>query len=256
LSSQPSDKSRQSDVLLVTGGSRGIGAAIVRGALARGYAVGFSYRQDEGAAEALLDEAAGSGGRAHAVRGDVAEPGFAPAFFDEATSRLGAVTALVNNAGVTGPLGRFDAASLETLRRTIDVNLLGTMLMAQEAVRRWQAAAIPGRIVNISSIAATLGAPGEYVHYAATKAAVDAFTIGLGKEIAASGIRVNAVAPGTAYTDIHATAGEPDRPSRVVARVPMGRIAEPAEIANAVLWLLSDEASYVTATVVRASGGV
>src|SRR5690606_19898066 len=130
-------------------------------------------------------------------------------------------------------------------RRTVDTNLFGPMLLAQEAVRRWEAAGIPGRMVNISSIAATLGAPHEYVHYAATKAAMEAMTIGLGKEVAAKGIRVNAVAPGTAFTDIHAAAGEPDRPARVVARVPMGRIADPAEIAAAVLWLLSDEASYV-----------
>jgi NAD(P)-dependent dehydrogenase (short-subunit alcohol dehydrogenase family) len=128
--------------------------------------------------------------------------------------------------------------------------------MAREAVRRWQAAAIAGRMVNISSVAARLGSPGEYVHYAATKAAVEALTIGLGKEVAASGIRVNAVAPGTVHTDIHAASGEPGRPARVVSRVPMARIAEPREIADAVLWLLSPEASYVTATVLSAAGGL
>ncbi len=169
---------------------------------------------------------------------------------------LGPPTAVVNNAGITGRIGNFATLPLEVLRRTIDVNLLGTMLVAQEAVRRWQAAGIAGRLVNISSIAATLGAPGEYVHYAATKAAVDALTVGLGKEVASSGIRVNAVAPGTAFTDIHAAGGDPDRPARVASRVPMGRIAQPQEIAHAVLWLLSDEASYLTATVVRVSGGV
>lgn len=130
------------------------------------------------------------------------------------------------------------------------------MLSAQEIIRRWRAHGTPGRIVNISSIAATLGAPGEYVHYAAAKAAVDAFTIGLGKEVAPYGIRINAVAPGTTYTDIHAAAGEPGRPERVVSRVPMGRIAHPQEIANAVLWLLSPEASYMTGSVVRVSGGI
>ena len=244
------------DVLVVTGGSRGIGAAIVRGAAARGYSVAFSYRDNAGAARKLAAELTETGARVHAIRGEVADPAFASALFDEATETVGPVTAVVNNAGITGPLGPFRDVPADTLRRVIDVNLLGTMQVAQEAVRRWQAAGVAGRLVNISSIAATLGAPGEYVHYAASKAAVDAFTIGLGKEVAGSGIRVNAVAPGTAYTDIHAAAGEPDRPERVVSRVPLGRIASPEEIANAVLWLLSDDASYVTATVLRISGGV
>jgi len=250
------EQSHDADVLAVTGGSRGIGAAIVRAAAARGYAVCFSYREDAAAAQALLEELRGSGARAHAVRGDVADPAFAGALFDEATAMLGPPKAVVSNAGITGRIGSFAALPLEVLRRTIDVNLLGTMLVAQEAVRRWQAAGIAGRLVNISSIAATLGAPGEYVHYAATKAAVDALTVGLGKEVAPLGIRINAVAPGTAFTDIHAAGGDPDRPARVAARVPMGRIAQPQEIAHAVLWLLSDEASYLTATVVRVSGGV
>lgn len=187
---------------------------------------------------------------------DVAEADFAARFFDAAEEAFGPVTMLVNNAGVTGRIGPFKDATIETLRRTVDANLMGPMFLAQEAVRRWEAAGIPGRMVNISSIASTLGAPNEYVHYAATKAAIEAMTIGLGKEVAAKGIRVNAVAPGTAFTDIHAAAGEPDRPARVVARVPMGRIADPAEIAAAVLWLLSDEASYVTGTVLRVSGGL
>ena len=247
---------RRGEVLLVTGGSRGIGAAIVRGAAERGYAVCFSYREDAAAAEALVQDLAAAGARVRAVQGDVADPGFAAACFDQTESAFGPVTAAVNNAGVTGQIGAFSELPLDTMRRTVDVNLIGTMLVAQEAVRRWQAAGIPGRLVNVSSIASTLGAPGEYVHYAATKAAVEALTIGLGKEVAAAGIRVNAVAPGTAYTDIHAAGGAPDRPARVVSRVPMGRIAQPEEIAKAVLWLLSDDASYVTATVLRASGGL
>lgn len=228
----------------------------MRGAATRGYSVAFSYRENGEAADALVAELCEAGARCHAVKGDVADTAFPVAFFDEVGATLGPVTAVVNNAGITGPIGTFHDVSLDTLRRVIDVNVLGTMLVAQEAIRRWQAAAIPGRLVNISSIAATLGAPGEYVHYAATKAAVDALTIGLGKEVAASGIRVNAVAPGTAYTDIHAAAGEPNRPQRVVSRVPMGRIADPEEIANAVLWLLSGESSYMTGSVVRVSGGV
>lgn len=240
----------------MTGGSRGIGAAIVRGAAARGHAVCFSYLQDSAAAQSLADDIGNAGGQALAVQGDVADPDFAPAFFDAALSAFGPATALVNNAGITGPLGKFGDVSTATLQRTLDVNLLGTMFMAREAVRRWQAAGTAGAIVNISSIAATLGAPGEYVHYAATKAGVVALTIGLGKEVAGSKIRVNAVAPGTAYTDIHATAGDPNRPERIVSRVPMGRIAQPDEIANAVLWLLSAEASYVTGAILRVSGGL
>jgi len=190
------------------------------------------------------------------VQGDVADPAFAARFFAEAEVAFGPVTALVNNAGITGPIGSFKDLTFDTLRRIVDTNLIGTALLAQEAVRRWEAAGIAGRMVNISSSASTLGAPHEYVHYAATKAAVEALTIGLGKEVAAQGIRINGVAPGIAYTDIHAAAGEPNRPARVVSRVPMGRIGEPEEIAAAVLWLLSEEASYVTATVLRVSGGV
>lgn len=244
------------DVLIVTGGSRGIGAATVRGAARRGYAVCVNYRSDAAAADRLVAGILDAGGRACAVRADMADPA-APAFLlDAAEAALGPVTAVVNNAGVTGPIGPFLDAKPETMRRTIDTNLLGPMLLAQASVRRWLAAGIPGRMVNISSVAATLGAPGEYVPYAATKAGLETLTVGLGREVAARGIRINAVAPGTIHTDIHATAGEPGRPARVVSRVPMARIGEADEIANAVLWLLSPEASYVTATVLRVSGGI
>lgn len=251
LSSSP-----PSHVLVVTGGGRGIGAEIVRGAARRGIAVGFSYQANEAAAQALVQEIAAAGGTAFAVRQDIADPDSARALIDTVEARLGPVTMVVNNAGVTGPIGAFVDATAQTLRRTTDVNLLGTMYLAQEASRRWLARGTPGRMVNVSSIAATLGAPGEYVHYAATKAGVEALTIGLGKELAAKGIRINAVSPGTVFTDIHAAAGEPDRPARVVTRIPSGRVGEPHEIAAAVLWLLSDEASYVTATVLRVSGGI
>ncbi len=243
-------------VLIVTGGGRGIGAAIVRLAARDGYAVCFNYTRDETAARTLLRELLDQGLRAQAVRGDIADPDTARQLFDKAEHDLGPVTALVNNAGVTGRIGAFRDVDLSTLRRVLDVNVLGTMLCAQEAVRRWEARGTPGRMVNISSIAATLGAPHEYVHYAATKAAVEAFTVGLAREIAAGGIRVNAVSPGTAFTDIHAAAGEPDRPARIVSRVPMGRIGEPDEIAESVLWLLSDKASYVTGAVLRVAGGL
>lgn len=242
--------------LLVTGGSRGIGAAVVRLAANKGIPVCFSFLRDTEAAAALVNDLDRSGAHVRALQGDVAEIGFARRFFDFAQDVFGPATMLVNNAGVTGPIGPFKDTSVETLRRTVDTNLMAPMLLAQEAIRRWESSSIPGRMVNISSIASTLGAPNEYVHYAATKAAIEAMTIGLGKEVAAKGIRINAVAPGTAYTDIHAAAGEPDRPARVVSRVPMGRIGAPDEIASAVLWLLSDEASYVTATVLRVSGGL
>jgi NAD(P)-dependent dehydrogenase (short-subunit alcohol dehydrogenase family) len=245
-----------SDVMLVTGGGRGIGAAIVRAAAAKGYAVCFSYLRDDEAAGQLVEELKTAGHKVHAVRGDVGDVAFAQAFFDEAEGILGPCTALVNNAGITGRIGLFRDADHATMRKILDTNVLGTMAMAQEAVRRWGDAGTAGRMVNISSIASTLGAPGEYVHYAASKAAVEAFTIGLAKEVAPSGIRINAVAPGTVYTDIHAAAGEPERPARVVSRVPMGRIGQADEIANAVLWLLSPEASYVTGAVLRVSGGL
>ncbi|MGI6855094.1 SDR family oxidoreductase [Mesorhizobium sp. 1B3] len=243
-------------MLLVTGGSRGIGAAIVRLAAARGWKVCFSFLSDHQAAESLLRELEAAGHEARMLRGDVADEAFPRQLFDYAEATLGPVQGVVNNAGITGPIGVFKDTSIGTLRRTLDVNLMGTMLLSREAIRRWENTRTQGRIVNLSSIAATLGAPGEYVHYAASKAAIDAFTTGLGKEVAAKGIRVNAVAPGTAYTDIHAAAGEPDRPSRVVARVPAARIAEPEEIAEGVVWLLSDEASYVNATVLRIAGGL
>lgn len=242
-------------VVVITGGSRGIGAATVRAAAARHMPVAFSYVDAAAAAQRLVDEVAAAGGQALAVRADVADPA-APARLFDAAEALGPVIALVNNAGITGATGRLADLPLDALRRTVDVNFVGTVLMAQEAVRRWERAGIPGRMVNVSSVAATLGSPGEYVHYAATKAAVEAFSVGLGKEVAAGGIRVNCVSPGTAYTDIHAAGGNPDRPARVVGRVPLGRIAAPEEIAAAILWLLSDEASYVAATVLRVSGGL
>lgn len=241
-----------SEVLVVTGGTRGIGAAVTRAAHARGYAVCAGYASDDAAAERLRAELPG----VVAVRADVADPTSVTALFDAAEAAFGAVTALVNNAGVTGRLGTFTDAPVATLRRVLDVNVLGTMLCAQEALRRWADRGTPGRIVNMSSRAATLGSPGEYVHYAACKAAVETFTLGLAKEVAGQGIRVNCVAPGTIHTDIHAAAGDPTRPERVAARVPMGRAGEPEEIAAAVLWLLSAEASYVTGAVLQAGGGI
>ncbi len=241
-----------SEVLVVTGGTRGIGAAITRAAHARGHAVCAAYASDDAAAERLRAELPG----VVTVRADVADPTGVRALFEAAGAALGPVTALVNNAGVTGQLGRFVDAPVAALRRVLDVNVAGTMLCAQEALRRWEDRGTAGRMVNLSSRAATLGSPGEYVHYAASKAAVEAFTLGLAKEVAAQGIRVNGVAPGMVHTEIHAAAGDPGRLERVVGRVPMGRVGEPEEIAAAVLWLLSDEASYVTGAVLRVGGGL
>ncbi|MHA6619136.1 SDR family oxidoreductase [Pseudonocardia sp. DLS-67] len=239
-------------VLLVSGGTRGIGAAVARAAHARGHALCAAYASDDVAAGRLRAELPGL----VAVRADVADPDSVEALFAAAEDALGPVTALVNNAGVTGPLGPFVDAPVPTLRRVLDVNVLGTMLCAREAVRRWAAREVAGRMVNVSSRAATSGSPGEYVHYAAAKAAVETFTVGLAKEVAGQGIRVNGVAPGTTRTGIHAAAGDPGRPERVALRVPMGRVGEPGEIAAAVLWLLSDEASYVTGAVLRVDGGL
>lgn len=243
-------------VAVVTGGSRGIGAAITRRAVQEGYAVCFAYAQDSASAGKLLDEVEQGGGRAIAVRCDVARPEDVRSLFDQAELALGPVTAVVNNAGTTGRIGRFQDLDPEILRRVFDLNVHGTMYCTQEAVRRWTDGGRLGAVVNISSIAATLGAAGEYVHYAASKAAVEAFTVGLAKELGPAGIRVNAVSPGTILTGIHAAGGDPGRPARVAQRIPLGRAGEPEEIASAVLWLLSGEASYVTGAVLRAGGGL
>ena len=243
-------------VVVITGGSRGIGAAIADRAATEGYAVCFTYAANDDDAATTAAAVRSRGTAVEAVHADVADPQAAVRVFEHAERTLGPVTAVVNNAGITGRIGPFHEASPAELRRIVDVNILGTVAMAQEAVRRWLQRHTPGAIVNISSIAAATGAPHEYVTYAASKAAVETLTVGLAKEVAASGIRVNAVAPGTVHTQIHAAAGEPDRPQRVVTRIPMRRVGEAREIAPAVLWLLSDEASYITGAVVRVAGGV
>jgi len=242
--------------LIVTGGSRGIGAAIVRLAAASGYDVCLTYREQADAARALVQDIRAMGRQACCVQADVgdeAAPGLA---FDAAAALPHPVTALVNNAGTTGRIGAFSAVETSVLRRVLDVNVLGTMLFSRQAVRYWAGRSMGGSIVNISSVAATLGAPHEYVHYAASKAAVEGFTAGLARETAGLGIRVNAVSPGTTLTDIHAAAGEPDRPSRIAARVPMGRVARPEEIAEAVVWLLSEKAGYVSGEILKVAGGL
>ncbi|WP_326537041.1 SDR family oxidoreductase [Pseudorhodoferax sp.] len=242
--------------VLITGGSRGIGAATARLAAAAGHAVCITYAAQQGPADALVAEIVAAGGRAACLQADVGVPAVAEGLIGRLPAGLPPLAALVNNAGITGPLGAFEQATRATLQQVLDVNVLGTMLLSQQAVRHWRAAGRAGAIVNVSSIAAALGAPGEYVHYAASKAAVEAFTVGLAKELAAEGIRVNAVSPGTTLTEIHAAAGEPGRPQRVAARIPMRRPGEAPEIAEAIVWLLSDKASYVTGAVLKVAGGL
>jgi NAD(P)-dependent dehydrogenase (short-subunit alcohol dehydrogenase family) len=246
------------EVVVITGAGRGIGAATALAAASRGYAVGVNYRRDAAAAGAVAQRIRAAGGRALAVQADVAEPDEVARLFDAVADALGPVTALVNNAGTTGRITRFDCLDLATLRRVIDVNLIGCMLCSQEAVRRLSTArgGPGGAIVNVSSVAAQTGSPGEYVHYAATKAAIEAFTRGLAREVAAEGIRVNAVAPGTVQTGIHAAGGDPERPARVAARIPLGRVGQPEEIAAAILWLLSPAAAYATGSVLTVAGGL
>ncbi len=244
-------------VVLITGASRGIGAATARLAADAGHSVVVNYRSDESAAHSVVAECRARGAAAVAVRADVADERQVVAMFDTAEADLGPVDVLVNNAGVLHHQMRFDEMAVDRWREVIDVNVIGAFLCAREAVRRMSTrhGGSGGVIVNVSSIAATLGSPGEYVDYAATKAAIDAMTIGLGKEVATEGIRVNAVRPGVIDTDIHATGGEPDRVERVARSVPLKRGGEPEEVARTILWLASDDASYVTASLIDCSGG-
>ncbi|WP_406302108.1 glucose 1-dehydrogenase [Streptomyces sp. NBC_00885] len=241
-------------VTIVTGGSRGIGAATCVRLAADGHDLALAYVSDGAAANEVAAAVRAAGARCVTVQADVSEEADVERLFDTAARELGPVTGLVNNAGVTGPLGRLTDTRTSDLRRVIEVNLLGYLLCCRRAARD-MAALGSGAIVNISSAAATLGSPGEYVHYAATKAATDALTVGLAKELGPDGIRVNAVAPGVINTDMHATMGDPDRPSKAATTIPLGRPGEPEEIAAAVAWLLSPDASYTTGTVLRVSGG-
>lgn len=245
-------------VIIITGAGRGIGAATARRAARAGHAVCVNYLSDRRTAKAVAATIEKDGGNALVVQADTAVEADVRRLFDTAQAHWGRIDGLVNNAGITGRIGRFAEAETATLERVLAVNVLGPMLCAREAVRRFSTArgGRGGVIVNLSSIAATLGAPDEYVHYAASKAAIDAFTLGIARETAREGIRVNAVAPGSTLTGIHAAAGEPGRPARVAPRIPMGRLADPDEIAEAVVWLLSDAASYVTGAILRVSGGL
>ena len=243
--------------LIITGGSRGIGAATARLAAARGYAVCINYARDKEAAAAVVAEIEAAEGRAIAVQADVARAEQVEVLFEAATEELGPVTALVNNAGLAGRVSSLAEVPDAIVRQVVETNVLGTIWCARAAVRRMSTdrGGRGGAIVNLSSGAATIGSPGEYVWYAASKGAVDSFTLGLAKEVAGQGIRVNAVAPGFVRTEIHAASGMPDRLETDAPKVPLGRAAEPEEMAETILWLLSPAASYVTGAILRAAGG-
>ena len=236
---------------LVTGGSRGIGAATALRLAADGHDLVLGYLSDRGAAERTAARIRDRGAGCHLVRADVSDAGQVDALFDEIAEH-GRLTGVVNNAGATLHVGDLADTPVDVVRRVIDVNLTGAVLVARRAVRDLAAG---GVIVNVSSAAATLGSAHEYVHYAAAKAGVDALTLGLAQEVAGRGIRVNGVAPGTVRTDIHAAAGDPGRPDRVAPGVPLGRVGEPEEVAEAIAWLLSDSCPYLTGATLRIAGG-
>ncbi|MBB4821387.1 NAD(P)-dependent dehydrogenase (short-subunit alcohol dehydrogenase family) [Pseudomonas alcaligenes] len=244
-------------VMLITGASRGIGAATARLAAARGYALCINYRQQREAAEQLVDEITRQGGRAIAVAADVADERQVAQLFAAIDSEFGRLDVLVNNAGMLERQARLEEIDGARLLRVFGANVFGSFHCAREAIRRMSTrhGGRGGAIINLSSIAARLGAPNEYIDYAAAKGAIDAMTVGLAKEVAAEGIRVNAVRPGVIRTEIHASGGEPERVERVAASIPLGRGGEAEEIAKAILWLASDEASYTTGALLDVAGG-
>jgi NAD(P)-dependent dehydrogenase (short-subunit alcohol dehydrogenase family) len=243
--------------ILITGAARGIGRATARLAAARGWSVGVNYLSDEGAAHELVAEIARGGGKAVALRGDVANEQDVAALFEGAARALGPLTGVVANAGVIAPASRLVDMSVERMRRLFKVNILGVFLTAREAARHMSKSlgGAGGSLTLVSSTAARLGAPGVYIDYAASKGAVDALALGLSKELAIEGVRVNAVRPGMIDTEIHASGGDAERAFRVGATTPMGRPGTPNEVAEAIVFLLSDAASYVTGAILDVAGG-
>lgn len=250
--------SRMRPVTIVTGGTRGIGAATAVCLARAGHDLALAYHRDDTAAQQTAAEVRAAGARCVLVKADVTGEEDVARLFATAADQLGTVTGLVNNAGASLHIGDLADTPVHVIRQVIDVNLLGVILCARQAgaVMPARRGGQGGAIVNVSSAAATIGSPHEYVHYAAAKAAVEAFTVGLAKELAGDQIRVNAVSPGTVRTTIHAAAGDPDRPDRVAARIPLGRAGEPDDIAPAIAWLLGPEAGYVTGAVLRVAGGL
>ena len=246
-----------SGTLIVTGASRGIGEATARLAAHAGYHVAVNYARNVGAAENVVGEIEAAGGRAMAIKADVAVEAEVKRLFETAEQALGPIAGLVNNAGMLETASRLDGMTPERWQRVLATNVIGSFLCAKEAVMRLSTrhGGKGGAIVNLSSAAARLGSPNEFIDYAASKGAIDAMTIGLAKEVAAEGIRVNAVRPGLIHTDIHAASGQPDRIERLKGGVPMGRGGSPEEVAEVILWLLSDKASYVTGTLIDVTGG-
>jgi NAD(P)-dependent dehydrogenase (short-subunit alcohol dehydrogenase family) len=251
------DNKASRGTLIVTGAGRGIGAAVAKLAGARGFCVAVNYARNAQAAADIARHIVSSGGRANVIQADISREGEIVRLFESAERELGQLTGLVNNAGVTGGFARVEALTNTALTQVFAVNVIGAMLCAREAVRRMSTrhGGQGGSIVNISSRAAEIGGAGEWVHYAASKGALDTFTLGLAREVAAEGIRVNAVAPGHVLTELHATSGDPDRMTRLAPTIPMGRAGTPEEIAEAVLWLLSPAASYTTGAILAVSGG-
>lgn len=244
-------------VLLVTGGSRGIGAAVARQAAAAGWDVAVNYARDAAAAEAVAAAVRAAGRRALTVAADVSDEAQVLAMFARVDAGLGRLSGLVNNAGVVDVAARIDEMSVARWQRMFGINVIGSLLCAREAVRRMSTrhGGSGGAIVNLSSAAARLGSPGQYVDYAAAKGAIDTFTLGLAREVAAEGVRVNAVRPGIIDTDIHASGGQPERVRQLAPQVPMQRAGSADEVAAAIVWLLSDAASYTTGAVLDSTGG-
>lgn len=244
-------------IVLITGGGRGIGAAVARLAAAQGWDVAVNWLRDQAAAEAVADMVRACGRRAVAVQADVADEAAVAAMFDRVDQVLGPLSGLVNNAGVVDSAQRVEDMSLARWQRMFAINVTGTFLCSREALRRMSTrhGGSGGAIVNLSSAAARLGSPGQYVDYAAAKAAIDTFTLGLAREVADEGVRVNAVRPGIIDTEIHASGGQPDRAERLAPTVPMQRAGTADEVAQAVCWLLSSRSSYTTGSVVDVTGG-